>query len=192
MRTLVSSDQFLGKAIGLLLFIGASVVTVGAVPQSASPSVIKVEPPSWWARHSVNPVRILLRGKNLHGAHLRITNSAITSSNVIVNNDGTYLFANVKIAPAARPGTYPIVVETVRGKATIPFKINAPLSDLGHFQGITRDDVIYLIMIDRFANGDHTNDAPPGSPPGRHPPSRPHFRPAAARTRSGPGTARCG
>src|SRR6266536_4870963 len=124
MRTLVRSDNFFSKAIGLLLFISASFVDVGAVPQSGLPSVTKVEPPSWWARHSVNPVRLLVRGKNLHAARVRATNPAITSSNIVVNNDGTYLFVNVRIAPTVRPGTYPMVVETGRGKATIPFAIN--------------------------------------------------------------------
>src|SRR6266536_2605462 len=164
MRTLVRSDNFFSKAIGLLLFISASFVDVGAVPQSGLPFVTKVEPPSWWARHSVNPVRLLVRGKNLNGARVRATNPAISCSNIVVNNDGTYLFVNVRIALTVRPGTYPMVVETARGKATIPFAINLPLSDLGHFQGITTDDLIYLIMPDRFADGDHTNNAAPDAP----------------------------
>src|SRR6266481_9369997 len=36
-----------------------------------SPTVSKVEPPSWWASHTINPVRLLVRGKNLFGAHIR-------------------------------------------------------------------------------------------------------------------------
>ncbi len=31
----------------------------------------------------------------------------------------------------------------------------------GKYQGVTRDDVIYLIMPDRFADGDPSNDQPP-------------------------------
>ena len=34
-----------------------------------------------------------------------------------------------------------------------------------NFQGITTDDVIYLIMTDRFADGDPSNNAPKDSPP---------------------------
>ncbi len=154
----------IARAIAVLVSVAASSIVVCATPQAGSPSVTKVEPPSWWAKHSVNPVRLLVRGKNLAGARVRATTSAIATSNVIVNNDGTYLFVNVKVAPAARPGTYPIVVETARGKATIPFTINARLSDSGQLQSITRDDVIYLIMPDRFADGDPTNNAPPDAP----------------------------
>jgi glycosidase len=82
----------------------------------------------------------------------------------LVNRGGTYLFANVTVARAARPGSYPLIVETPGGRATIPFAIEPALNPKTHFQGITTDDVIYLIMPDRFANGDQANDSPPGSP----------------------------
>jgi glycosidase len=42
--------------------------------------------------------------------------------------------------------------------------INPQFDPARNFQGITTDDVIYLIMIDRFSNGDLTNDAPAGAP----------------------------
>src|SRR3712207_7854741 len=34
------------------------------------PQVLKVEPPNWWAGHSINPVRLLIRGTNLNGARV--------------------------------------------------------------------------------------------------------------------------
>ena len=83
---------------------------------------------------------------------------------VFVNRRGTYLFVNVTIATTARPGSYPLIIETATGRATIPFTIESPLNPKTHFQGITSDDVIYLVMPDRFANGDQTNDQPAGSP----------------------------
>src|ERR1700730_5983075 len=138
---------------------------VFASAQEGAPSVTKVEPPSWWAQHSVNPVRLLVRGKNLTGARVRAAQQAIRTSDAFVNRNGTYLFVNVNISPTARPGSYPLILETVQGNTTIPFTIEQPLDPKTHFQGITADDVIYLIMPDRFANGDTTNDVPKGSPP---------------------------
>jgi glycosidase len=57
-----------------------------------------------------------------------------------------------------------LVLETRIGKTTIPFTIEAPLDNYKNFQGVNNDDVIYLIMIDRFVDGDPTNDAPPDAP----------------------------
>src|SRR6185369_17369913 len=39
-----------------------------------SPSVSKVDPPSWWAGHTINPVRLLVRGANLRGAQVKSLN----------------------------------------------------------------------------------------------------------------------
>jgi len=143
----------------LIVFVSAS-----ASSQTKLPSVTKVEPPSWWASHTVNPVRLLVRGQNLAGARVRTTKPAIQTSQVLVNRDGTYLLVDVRISPTARPGSYPLTLFTPQGSTTIPFRIEAPLAATTHFQGITTDDVIYLIMPDRFADGDRSNNAPADSP----------------------------
>ncbi|HEY0431144.1 MAG TPA: alpha-amylase family glycosyl hydrolase, partial [Pyrinomonadaceae bacterium] len=126
----------------------------------------KVEPPSWWAGHTINPVRLLVRGKNLSGARVRSANPLLQTSDPFVNQAGTYLFVSVRIRPATRPGSYPLTITTPRGSATIPFAIAASLDPRTHFQGITPDDVIYLIMPDRFADGDQSNNVPAAAPAG--------------------------
>ena len=128
------------------------------------PSVTKVEPPSWWAGHTLNPVRLLVRGQNLNGARVLSNNRALQVSEVFVNRAGTYLFVNVSINSKARPGSYPLKLITPQGSATIPFTIEASLATSTHFQGITADDVIYLIMPDRFADGDQANNTPANAP----------------------------
>jgi glycosidase len=136
-----------------------------AVTEANAPSVTKVEPPSWWANQSINPVRLLVRGANLKGARVMASKPQTTVADVKVNANGTYLFVTVRISPAAQPGDYPLSVTTRDGAATIPFQINASLNPAMNFKGITPDDVIYLIMTDRFSDGDPTNDTPAGSPP---------------------------
>src|SRR6185369_15443936 len=117
-----------------------------------TPSVTKVDPPSWWAGHTINPVRLLVRGKNLTGAKVRSLNPGLRVSDVSVNEKGSYLFADVEINPSLSPGTYPLLVENASGSTKIPFNLEAPLDPQTNFQGITTDDVIYLIMTDRFVD----------------------------------------
>ena len=38
--------------------------------QLVAPTVTKVEPPDWWVGHSINPVRLLVRGGALAGARV--------------------------------------------------------------------------------------------------------------------------
>lgn len=131
---------------------------------AAAQTVTKVDPPSWWANHTINPVRLLVRGTNLRGARVRSSSPALRASNVFVNERGTYLFTDVHINPSARPGKYSLTVETRGGRIAIPFSIEPLLDARTHFQGITNDDVIYLIMPDRFADGDQSNNTPANAP----------------------------
>jgi glycosidase len=140
---------------------GATQAQVNGAP----PTVLKVEPPNWWAGHSINPVRLVVRGTNLLGARVAGVRPETSASSVVVNMAGTYLFVSIQIKAGARAGDYPLQLETPSGKTTIPFRLNAPLNAATNFQGITSDDIIYLIMPDRFSNGDASNDAPAGSPP---------------------------
>lgn len=127
----------------------------GVVNQLA-PQISKVEPPNWWAKHSINPVRLLVRGENFQNAKVVSKNSALKVSNIRVNQRGDYLFFDVTIPKNAKPAKYEFEVSTANGKTAVPFEILAPLET--KVQTITNDDVIYLIMPDRFADGDSSNN----------------------------------
>src|ERR1700674_342199 len=143
----------------IVLLLGAQV----CLSQSA-PEVFKVDPPSWWTRSSVNPLRLLVRGKNLKGARVEILGSgARVVSTPKTNDRGTYLFVDVAISPEAHPGQRQLRITTPDGTAQAAFEILSPLPRAGRFQGFSPADVMYLIMIDRFSDGDPSNNDPPQS-----------------------------
>ena len=128
-----------------------------------APQVTKVEPPGWWANHSINPVRVLIRGENLSGATVHAVGVGLSAGPAKVNSAGTYLFVDVRLIPQAKAGKRVLRIATPRGLVEAPFEIVAPLPRAGRFQGFTTDDVIYLIMTDRFSDGDSSNNDPPQS-----------------------------
>ncbi|HEX5706651.1 MAG TPA: alpha-amylase family glycosyl hydrolase [Pyrinomonadaceae bacterium] len=158
--------------VAALIFVSAA----SAASAQGRPEVTKVEPPSWWAGHSINPVRLLLRGQNLQGARVEAVSHTpgsalgvgggvgIRTGLVRTNERGTYLFLDVFVEPDARPGRRSIRLRNAQGAADFNFDINAPLPSTGRFQGFTPDDVIYFIMPDRFADGDTSNNNPAKSP----------------------------
>lgn len=147
-------------ALALLLAVPAPAAPAGA-PQ---PEVLKVEPPSWWPGHSINPVRLLVRGRGLGGARVEATaGSGLEIGLTRVNAAGTYLFVDVDVEPGAAPGPRRLTVRTAGGATEAGFELLKPLDRTGRFQGFSPDDVIYLVMPDRFADGDPTNDEPPVS-----------------------------
>lgn len=129
-----------------------------------SPEILKVDPPSWWTKSSMNPVRLMIRGRNFQGARVQISGSGLrVIGTPKINDRGTYIFVDVSIAGNAPSGERSITVTTPRGSARTPFEVLAPLNRAGRFQGFSPNDVMYLIMIDRFADGDQSNNDPPQS-----------------------------
>lgn len=123
-----------------------------------APQVEKVEPPNWWTNHSLNPLRMSIRGANLQNAAVKSPDKSLAISNIRINSRGDYLFFDLAIASSAKIGKYNFELQTPRGKTAIPFEILAPLDAKTNFQGVTNDDVVYLIMPDRFADGDESNN----------------------------------
>lgn len=126
---------------------------------SAQPVVSKVEPPDWWTGTMWNPVQLLIRGQNLKGAKVSVR-APLKTGGVKVNAAGTYLRVEVRIPSKASAGAYPVTISTAEGKVEAPFRLFERLKADTRFQGFSTDDVIYLIMPDRFANGDAANDDP--------------------------------
>ena len=161
-ETMASRLQQLTKLYGRLLVILACVVCVhlsSVLAFGQEPQIVKVDPPSWWTSSSANPVRLLIHGTNLTRS-IKIDGPGV---NIVgaptVNDRGTYAFVDVAISPNAKPGQRTITV----GSGRASFEILPPLQRQGRFQGFSPDDVLYLIMIDRFSDGDRSNNDPPQS-----------------------------
>jgi glycosidase len=125
------------------------VLTVAA----QAPEIVKVDPPSWWVGSSLNPVRVMIRGRKLAGARVQVSGERVGVPKI--NESGTYIFVDVFVAS---PGQKTITVTTSKGTASAPFEVLGPLDRSGKFQGFSPADVMYLIMIDRFADGDPSNN----------------------------------
>jgi len=146
------------KKFYLSIFLHLTLIFAIHAQSAQPPLVSKVEPPSWWSNHSINPVRLLVRGENFQNARVSSKSPQLKVSNIRVNSRGDYLFFDVTIPNKAPVGKYEFEVSTARGKQSVPFEILAPLDARTNFQGITNEDVIYLIMTDRFADGDPANN----------------------------------
>jgi glycosidase len=122
--------------------------------------VTKVEPPDWPRPDHAITLRLLLTGTGLTGASVTPCNSGIAASRLAASADGSYLFLDLAIPAHVRQGPCALGVSTPQGEASAPFAIAPALEPGRRFQGFSPDDLIYLIMPDRFANGDPANDDP--------------------------------
>jgi glycosidase len=124
-----------------------------------APVVTKVEPPSWWA-HLTPEVMLLLSGHDLEATRVVCNLPSILVERTQATAAGRYLFVWLKIGADAKSGTAVCRITTPTGTTSFELPVAARAMKLGKFQGLSQEDVIYLIMPDRFANGDPTNDEP--------------------------------
>ncbi|MBX3244566.1 MAG: cyclomaltodextrinase N-terminal domain-containing protein [Acidobacteria bacterium] len=145
----------------MLLVRSIAAVMLFAVAAVAQvPTVEKVDPPSWWVGSTINPVRVLVKGKNLSGSRIESSTPGISAANFKASGNGNYLFADIRLAENVRPGKYDLRIVSDKGSASFVFEVFQPLPRLGNYQGFSQDDVIYFVFTDRFADGDPTNNDP--------------------------------
>ena len=149
----------------------ASLANPRQTDKEVGPAVAKVEPPSWWA--GLTPeVMVLLSGHDLDATHVACNLPALHVSRTQSTAGGKYLFIWLKIAAGAQSGTAVCRIIAPKGTTSFELPLSARAPTLGKFKGLSQDDVMYLIMPDRFANGDPTNDEP-AEAPGSHDRSKP-------------------
>jgi neopullulanase len=146
-------------------FFPLVLLVVAAIAQGQV-TVSKVEPPNWWAGLPENPM-LLLYGTDLTSARVTTSYPGLKVDRVEPGNEGKYLFVWLKIAPNVKVGTAKFTVTGSAGNSAFEFPISkrgcgaiaSSISKRCHI-GLRKDDVMYLIMPDRFANGDTANDDP--------------------------------
>jgi neopullulanase len=165
---------------GFFCVLGAAGILCGAAdleayPQQSEketgPFVTKVEPPNWWVGLTPD-VLLLLSGHDLEATHVACNLPTLRVSRTQSTAGGKYLFVWMKIAADTKSGTAVCRITAPKGATSFELPLAPRAPTLGKFQGLSQDDVLYLIMPDRFANGDPTNDEP-AEAPGSHDRSKP-------------------
>jgi neopullulanase len=162
MKTLRTFAFSLVMACLLTLPAWAQATAAGGSGVAGAPVVRKVEPPNWWVEYTPE-LTLLLTGENFDSARVESSAKGVTVLGADASANGHYLFVRLQLSSNLRAQSVSLRVITSAGAATVQLPLLARDDSRGHFEGFNRDDVIYLIMPDRFADGDASNDQPPGS-----------------------------
>lgn len=134
---------------------------------SQNPEIQRVDPTNWWVGMKNPEIQLLVYGKNLKGSELKISYPGVTVRQVYEVENANYLFVDLYIAPETKAGKFDLELSksasVQRGKKTVTETVKTTRS----YELKTRDkrpqqidsrDFIYLILPDRFSNGDPSND----------------------------------
>ncbi|MEK8031593.1 glycoside hydrolase family 13 protein [Ideonella sp. DXS29W] len=148
-----------------------------AAPIIHAQSIDRVEPPFWWTGMKHRPLQLMLHGRDLAGLVARVKAPGVTVKRTLTLPNPNYLVVDLDLAPGARPGT--VMIDLLRGSQvalSTRYELRPRAPGSAERQGFGPSDAIYLVVPDRFANGDPTNDNQPelgdpvdrSNPGGRH------------------------
>lgn len=126
-------------------------------------TISKVEPLSWWTDMNC-PLTLMFYGNNLQDAKITIQkyegNKRIPTQGLILKGQHNaespnYLFADIEVREA---GNYLFTLQKGKKKTSVRYTINTRRTGSRERASFTTKDVIYLLMPDRFVDGDSTNN----------------------------------
>lgn len=118
-------------------------------------------PSNWWTGMKWNKVQVMIHGKGIGNAKAYTINyPGVKLEKVNKVESNNYVFLNINITSQTEPGILKIRVKEKDSSFNIDFPImrRRPGNGTAFAQGVTSKDFIYLIMPDRFSDGDTTND----------------------------------
>ncbi|RZJ71586.1 glycoside hydrolase family 13 protein [Flavobacterium sp.] len=123
----------------------------------ASAQLQKTEPPFWYAEMKNPELQILFYGKNISSYQVSVDKN-VPITNVAKTENPNYLFVTIdtKNIPASQL-TFEFS-EKGKTKFTKPYEVKARKQNSALRQGFDSSDLVYLIMPDRFANANPSND----------------------------------
>ena len=143
----------------MLLLCLTNVISITAFSQTKEYACF---PLNWWVGMKDPKLQLMLHGDGIANAKggftINYPGVKIIKVNKVENTN--YVFLDLFISPAAKPGVVEINVNRENSPFTFNFELKARRTGNGKTfaQGVNTRDFIYLIMPDRFSNGDETND----------------------------------
>lgn len=148
---------------GLLLFFG---LLFSFFSNVFSQQGYKCYPTNWWVGMKWNKVQVMIHGDAIANAAggFSINYPGVKLEKVNKVENVNYVFLDLAISASAKPGIVKIKVNRAASSFDIFFELKPRRKGNGkqYAMGVTSKDFIYLILPDRFSNGDESNDRVPG------------------------------
>lgn len=117
----------------------------------------KVAPSFWWAGMKNPELQILLYGEDLALSDVSVSGEGIYLKEAVRQDNPNYLLLYLDLSEA-KAQTFQILLKNGKKKLQVPYELKSRMQRGEDVKGFTSEDVLYLIMPDRFANGNPEND----------------------------------
>lgn len=126
-------------------------------PSFLSAKGITVEPAFWWSGMKNPELQLMVYGENIASFRPSVSYPGVKLKSSVALESPNYLLVYLDVENA-QPGSFDITFTKDKKQIKMPYELKARKKDACKIKGFDSSDVLYLIMPDRFANGDPSND----------------------------------
>ena len=139
----------------ILLILAAAMGLLTA--QAAKVNVDRIEPTNWYVGLKNPSVQLMVYGEGIRDAEVTIDYAGVTIDSLVRLDSPNYLLVYLNTR-GAQPGTMDITFKQGRSKKKVKYDLLAREMSGDKRQGFTNADVLYMLMPDRFADGNPANN----------------------------------
>ena len=144
------------------LIIALTVFALAPSWAEAKLQIEEIQPPHWWAGMTDRTLQLQVYGKDVKNARLSIDYPGVKLDSIArLDGSDSWQYVYLTISPEAKPGLIPMKWKLGNEEVTKEYPL-LQRKEMKGAQGFSSSDVLYLLMPDRFADGDTTNNEPPG------------------------------
>lgn len=139
----------------LSLLLSAALLSMNTY---AATHVNKIDPPFWYAGMKSPELQLMVYGENIGDASVSVDHPGISLASTVKPESNNYLLVYLHIDETARPGKFPITFTQGKKKIIKEYELKARNKKGCEHRGFDASDALYLLMPDRFANGNPENN----------------------------------
>lgn len=142
------------------LFLSGCVLALTAFSAGARISVDEIQPPHWWTGMKSTQLQLQVYGNDIKNTDFSLDYPGVTVDSVArLDGSDNWQYIYLSISPDARPGEMKLTWTSGKEKVVRKYQLRQRKPMKGA-QGFSSADVLYLIMPDRFADGNPANNEP--------------------------------
>lgn len=146
----------------LVTFLILFIVVFQPVFAKKTALVQRLEPTFWWTGMKYDKLQLMFYGPQISSAEFNIKYAGVSVRSKVLTDNPNYVFLYLNIGADVLPGKMKIEIKQGKKNQVVLYELKSRKADSANRQSFTEADAIYLLMPDRFANGNTANDSVKG------------------------------
>ncbi len=139
------------------IFFSLALLLGTAASHAATLKVDRIDPTNWFAGMTDTELQLMVYGKDIAMSAFSVDYPGVKVDSVVRLDSPNYLLVYLNMS-GAQPGQMKLQFTQGKHTATVDYMLLRREMDGSQRKGFTNADALYLLMPDRFANGDTSND----------------------------------